>query len=240
MQPAYARRYRTLWERHWWWRSREGLILAAIRRVARTTRLERLLDIGCGDALFFDELAKFGEVDGLEPDGSLLGESPWRGRIAVGPLGPEFRPDRPYDLALMLDVLEHIEDDESALASAFGAIRPGGRLLLTVPALPWLWSRHDEANEHHRRYRLCDLRGKLEAAGFEVDVGRHAFVWTILPMIARRWLFPAGCGKADHDVTIPPKPINAVLAAWSRMEHALGWFVAPPWGSSILAVARRP
>ena len=240
MQAAYAQRYRTLWERHWWWRSRESLLLATIRRLARSTPIGRILDIGCGDGLFFDALAPFGSVEGIEPDAGLLGDPRWRDRIEVGTLGPDITPREPYDLALMLDVLEHIDDDASALESAFKAIRPGGVLLLTVPAIPWLWSRHDEANAHFRRYQPGGLRDVLETAGFAVGSIRFYFAWTVGPMLLRHWLAPAGRGTSDYDVAIPPGPINGALTAYSRVEHALGRLIPWPIGSSLLAIARRP
>jgi 2-polyprenyl-3-methyl-5-hydroxy-6-metoxy-1,4-benzoquinol methylase len=240
LQAAYARTYRTLWNRHWWWRSREAHLVATIRRLARSTSIARLLDVGCGDGLFFEALARFGTVDGLEPDESLLDDSPQRERIRVGTLGPEFQPERPYDLVLLLDVLEHIEADVEALAAAFEATRPGGLLLLTVPALPWLWSQHDEANQHFRRYRKQSLRNVLQAVGFEVESLRYFFAWTVAPMLLRRWLAPSGMGRADYEVSIPPAPINAALAFYSRAEHALGRVVPLPFGSSLLAIARRP
>lgn len=240
MEAAYARRYRALWDHHWWWRSRESLLLAEIGRLARSSRIASLLDIGCGDGLFFDALARFGEVEGIEPDATLLGDPRWRDRIAVERLGPGFRPARSYDLTLMLDVLEHIEDDRAALASARELTRPGGALLLTVPALPWLWSRHDEANAHFRRYRPAELRDKLGEVGFAVESVRYFFAWTVAPMLLRRWLAPAGRGAADYEVAIPPEPMNGLLAALSRAEHAVGRFVSWPFGSSLLAIARRP
>jgi 2-polyprenyl-3-methyl-5-hydroxy-6-metoxy-1,4-benzoquinol methylase len=240
LQAAYARTYRTLWNRHWWWRSREAHLVATIRRLARSNSIGRLLDVGCGDGLFFDALDRFGTVDGLEPDETQIEDSPRRDRIKVGTLGPEFQPERPYDLVLLLDVLEHIEADREALEAAFEATRPGGLLLLTVPALPWLWSQHDEANQHFRRYRVKDLRSVLQAAGFEVESLRYFFAWTVAPMLCRRWLAPAGAGTADYEVSIPPTPINTALAAFSRAEHALGRVVPLPIGSSLLAIARRP
>ncbi len=240
MEAAYAQRYRALWDGHWWWRAREALLLAEIARLARATPVRRLLDVGCGDGLFFDALARFGEVDGLEPDASLLHDPRWRDRIEVGRLGERSLAARAYDMVLMLDVLEHIEDDRSALESAFALTRPGGVLLVTVPALPALWSRHDEANAHFRRYRQDGLRGVLERAGFQVESVRFFFAWTVAPMLLRRWLAPAGKGSTDYDVAIPPGPINGLLAAFSRAEHALGRVVPWPIGSSLLAVARRP
>jgi len=238
VQAAYAQRYRVLWERHWWWRSREALLLATIGRLARSMRVERLLDVGCGDGLFFDALARFGEVAGLEPDAALLDDHRWRDRIAVGRLGPGFRPGRAYDLVMMLDVLEHIEDDRAALESARDLTRTGGVLLLTVPALPWLWSRHDEANDHHRRYRPGGLRDVPGRAGFQVESVRYFFAWTVAPMLLRRWLAPAGRGCADYDVAIPPSAINRALTAYSRAEHAVGRLI--PWPIGQLAPGDRP
>lgn len=242
MQADYAQSYRTLWERHWWWRSREALLLDRIGRLDRLAPIRRILDVGCGDGLFFERLGRFGRVEGLEPDASLLGDPRWRDRIRVGTLGPGFRPDEPYDLILLLDVLEHIEDDGEALRSARSALRPGGRLLLTVPALPWLWSRHDVANEHRRRYLPRTLRSALMDAGFVVDTLRYAFAWTVAPLLARRWLAPAGPsrGVADYAVAIPPAPINRSLDLLSRTDHALGRVIPWPIGSSLVAVARRP
>jgi SAM-dependent methyltransferase len=242
LRAEYVQRYRTLWERHWWWRSRESYLLGWIERLHRRSPCGRILDVGCGDGLFFDRLERFGRVEGLEPDASLIHDPRWRGRIQLGELGPGFRASDPYDLVLMLDVLEHIADDLGALAAARAALRPGGHLLLTVPALPWLWSRHDEANAHHRRYDPRGLRSLLVESGLRVETVRFFFFWTVVPLLARRWLNPAaaeaGTALADYAVPIPPGAINGALTFLSRCEHAAGRFVHWPIGSSILAVAR--
>jgi SAM-dependent methyltransferase len=243
----YAQRYRTLWERHWWWRSREAYLLGWVARLdARSPRPGRLriLDVGCGDGLFFESLSRFGHVEGLEPDASIVTDPRWRDRIKVASLGddPGALPEAAYDLVLMLDVLEHVADDRSALDAVRRSVRPGGHLLLTVPALGWLWSRHDEVNEHYRRYDRRALRGVLESAGFEVEVLRYVFAWTVAPLLVRRWLSPAG-GKghlaADAGLAIPPGPVNRLLTLVSRGDHALGRLVPWPVGSSLLAVARK-
>lgn len=244
MRPEYARRYRELWDGHWWWRSREAHVLARIGRLrGRSDPAHfRILDIGCGDGLFFDKLGRHGRVEGLEPDASLVDDPRWRSQIRVGGLGPGCRFEANYDLVLMLDVLEHIQDDRAALASAVGAIGSGGHLLVTVPALPWLWSRHDEANAHFRRYRPGPLRDLLAGAGLRVESIRFFFAWTVAPLLARRLLAPAGSssGLADYEVAIPPAPINRALDLLSRADHAIGRAVRWPLGSSLLAIARKP
>lgn len=240
MQAEYAQRYRTLWNEHWWWRSRESLLVGWIERLHRRTPLRRILDVGCGDGLFFNRLERFGDVEGLESDATLLRDPRWTEAIRVGSLGAGFRADKQFDLLLLLDVLEHIENDADALLSAYSALRPGGHLLATVPALTLLWSRHDEVNAHYRRYKPGGLRSVVEAAGFEVETIRFFFFWAVVPMLFRRWLAPGGGGTADYEVTIPPTPINRALMLVSRCDHVLGRFLRWPWGSSLLVIARRP
>ncbi len=241
MQPGYASRYLTLWERHWWWRSRQAHILSQVKRLRDGhSGRARILDVGCGDGLFFEALSRFGEVEGIEPDASLVNNPRWRERIKVARIGesPDILPAETYDLVLMLDVLEHISDDSQALAALRRSLKPGARLLLTVPALSWLWSGHDVANEHCRRYDRRSLRTVLESSGFRVESLQYFFVWTVIPMLARRWLDPAGRRvAADHAVTIPPAPLNHLLTMASRGEHALGRLIPWPIGSSLMAVA---
>lgn len=243
MQAYYARSYRALWEGHWWWRSREAFLLGWLDRLHKESGGSpwRSLDVGCGDGLFFEGLSRYGDVEGLEADPTLVRDPRWRDRITVGTLGPGYDPGPVFDVATMLDVLEHIPDDLAALRSVRAALRPGGRLLLTVPALGWLWSRHDEVNEHQRRYHRPGLAGALRASGFEVQAVRYFFAWTVGPLLLRRWLSPAGGRKTgvDYAVEVPPAPLNRALMLVSRAEHAAGRLVRWPLGSSLLAVARK-
>ena len=240
MRPDYARQYRELWEGHWWWRSREKYVLGWLERLHRRSDLGRILDVGCGDGLLFDALRRFGDVEGLEPDASLLSNPKWRDRISVEPLDSSFAREETYDLLLMLDVLEHIDDDGEALESAFKALQPGGFLVLTVPALSWLWSQHDEANSHFRRYHSASLRERLASAGFEVEQLHYFFFWTVLPLLARRFLSPAQQGHTEYEIPIPGRLVNRALTRLSLVDHALGRVMRWPVGSSLLAIARRP
>ncbi|MDX2036879.1 MAG: class I SAM-dependent methyltransferase [Isosphaeraceae bacterium] len=241
MDLAYGEAYRTLWERHWWWRSRERYLRSRLDRLASNGGLGRILDVGCGDGLFFDVLAGYGEVEGLETDGSLVRDPERRDRITVGTLETLSgeRGLASFDVVLMLDVLEHIDDDRAALEDVFSLLGPGGRLVLTVPAMPWLWSRHDEVNEHRRRYTARMLREVIESAGFEIEELRPFFAWTILPMGLRRLLSPSGSNGRPYRVAIPPGPINRALIRLSDWDHALSTRVRLPWGSSLYAAAKR-
>ena len=244
MQASYAGQYEALWRHHWWWQARHQVVLDALAELAPRRRagaaLPLLLDIGCGGGWAFDDFSRFCEVYGLEPNQELADVLPrWRSRIERRPFGPHYAGARAYDVVLMLDVLEHLADDKGALANLHHLLKPGGRLLLTVPALPMLWSVHDEVNQHFRRYTWRGLRRALVGQGFEIEEMRYLFGWSLGLLLARRWLSNP---KAAYQVRIPPVWINAPLRWLSRFEEFVGRIFGggPLLGSSLLAVARRP
>lgn len=242
MQADYARIYRELSEGHWWWRAREAFVLSRLERLRRNEddpRPWKILDIGCGAGSWFPRLDRFGEVAGVEPDPNAALGSSQRGRIRIAELNAEFRAEPARDLILLLDVLEHIEDDLGALRAVARSLRPGGRLILTVPALPALWSAHDEINRHYRRYLAPGLKSILAAAGFEVEILRYFYHWTLIPILARRFIRPAGSGLPARLPGIPPEPLNRALLLLSRADFALGR-LRIPLGSSLFASARVP
>lgn len=238
MEPGYAQHYADLYSRHWWWRAREGYVLRWVRRIARGRRL-RILDVGCGDGFLWKKLDALGDVEGIEPDGALIAPtSPYRGRIEVSPFPGRSR-ERPYDLILMLDVLEHIEDDRAALRKVHELLAPGGHLVLTVPAHMWLWSEFDAVNHHHRRYARRPLARLVAEAGLSVVSARYYYFWPVLPLVARRVLFRAKSAMQSKFVRVPPVPVNAALEAVSTLDHWITSVVPMPCGGSIIAVARR-
>lgn len=241
MQSDYAKQYEDLWKRHWWWRARAQFVLAEIRRLNAQRKIGRILDAGCGNGLFFPELQRFGEVRGIEPDAGLVTENgPFQSLIEVRGFDATYQPPQSPDLVLMLDVLEHIEDDLAAARHVREILAPGGRFLLTVPAFMWLWSQHDDANRHFRRYTKETLRKVLTAAGFRIESLRYFYGWTIGPMLLRRVLRPGKKGEeAAYRVPVPPGPINAAMYGWSRMEQATFGRWGLPVGSSLIAVATK-
>lgn len=240
MLPSYSENYRRLWTEHWWWQARRRFVDGWVARLAGRRPPGRILDVGCGDGLYFDALSRHGEPWGVEADAALVDpKGRWAPRVRVEPFGASYRDERRYGLILMLDSLEHIEDDAAAAAKAFSLLEPGGFLFVTVPALPSLWSVHDEANRHFRRYTREGLRAALAAAGFSVERVGYYFGWPVLPLYARK-LAGGAKGAADYSVAPPPRPVNALLYAASAAEQALTGPGGTPLGSSLFAVARRP
>jgi SAM-dependent methyltransferase len=238
VDPGYARSYRDLYDHHWWWRARESFVVETLQELEPEGGFGRILDVGCGDGLFFEKLQKFGEPEGIETDASIVTEhGRTRGRIHVGPFDDTFAPDHTFGLVAMLDVIEHLEAPVAALAHAKSLLEPAGRVVLTVPAFPVLWTAHDDYNHHLRRYRRKDLEQEIAAAGLKILLIRHYF----------HWLFPLKLLAASIEkmrsaqqlpATVPPKFINTLLYSISRIEQWLTRRVHPPFGSSLIAVLR--
>ncbi len=236
MDEAYGQRYRTLYERHWWWRAREARIVELLERHAPVGGFGEILDAGCGDGLFLEGLDRFGHAWGLEVDERLVSDAR-RDRIHLGPLDDTYDPGVRFGLITMLDVLEHIEDDAAAVRRVFHLLEDGGLYVVTVPAYQALWTHHDTVNHHHRRYRRRQLVHTLEAAGFEVAEVGWLFRWTVpakLAVRAKEVLLGADGGGEE----LPAASVNAALRAVSELE-AKTWGRLPLPGSSIYAVARK-
>jgi 2-polyprenyl-3-methyl-5-hydroxy-6-metoxy-1,4-benzoquinol methylase len=235
MDAQYADAYPELYRHHWWWRVREEILLRKIRSIVTKTPHARILDVGCGAGLFFDQLEQFGHVEGVESDRAAVQASGrWRPRIAVGNLDDTYQSAAPFDLILMLDVLEHIHDTDQIVRRAAELLTPSGRILVTVPAFKWLWTAHDDMNHHVTRYSARQLRGMLSRNGLRVIEARYMFQSLVLPKLLVR-ASEALAPRPPRVPAIARRPINDVLKIWFRAEYSLAGRL--PFGGSLLAVA---
>jgi len=238
MEQAYARQYAELYRRHWWWRAREHLIVDVLTHLRPAVRWGTILDVGCGDGLFFDRATQFGEVEGVEPDASLVSpEGPYRARIHIGPFDESFQPRKRYSLVLMLDVLEHLADPAAALRHAASLLAPDGILLVTVPAFNLVWTNHDELNRHLTRYTRATLRRLADAVGLRVTHMWYFFHSLFLAKLAVR-LWEAVLPRSPAPPGLPPRWINGALYALARGEQRLLGRLSLPFGSSLMLIAR--
>ncbi|MGH7525053.1 MAG: class I SAM-dependent methyltransferase, partial [Gemmatimonadales bacterium] len=211
----------------------------ALRRIRRGKPRGRILDVGCGDGILFPALIPFGEVEGIEADGTTLDPAgPWRDRIHVAPFDQSAPLDGQYDLILILDVIEHLDAPVAALRHALSLLRPDGALLVTVPALPALWTAHDDLNHHRRRYTRRQLSQELGEAGFEVESMRFLFHSLVIGKLAVRWREHRR-GRRPALPRVPPPGLNRFAAGISKAEMVV---LAPASrilpGTSLLAVGR--
>ena len=239
MDREYAASYSELYRRHWWWRAREVAILDVISRLRSPSDWGDILDVGCGDGLLFDHLLKLGNVEGVEPDASLVrDDGPHRCRIHTVPFDQGFLPRARYSLILMLDVLEHLADPVAALCHARRLLAPGGILLCTVPAFHLIWTNHDALNRHVTRYTKRSFRAVALAAGLEIVRESYLFQWVFAAKLGVR--LSERVTKSEPSVPgIPHAWVNALLFHLTRAEYAMlrPWPV--PFGSSLLVVAKR-
>lgn len=242
MDADYGAAYRDLFERHWWWRARERVILDALRRHQPAGGFSTVLDAGCGDGLFFDELARIEGVtlvEGVEPAAALVSpDGPHRDRIHVAPFDASFDTGRRYSLILMLDVLEHLPDPAAALRHAMTLLTPDGVFVATVPAFMALWTRHDDLNHHVTRYTRRSFADLACAGGLRIDESRYFFRWTALAKLLTR-AAEALIPGTPAPPTVPVAPMNRVLYLASRLEERLLGRLPIPFGSSLLVVGRR-
>ncbi len=204
----------------------------------------RILDAGCGSGRNMVELARLGTVTGVELSETSVALARERdvGEVIAGSVLEMPFADDSFDLAVSLDVIEHLEDDLGALRELRRTVAPGGALLVTVPAYQWLWSGHDEINHHHRRYTRRTLQRVAEQAGWS-QLRTTYFNSLLLPVaIVLRVLERVNRAKTTEtslDLWIPPEPVNWLLERPLTLEAALiarGGRI--PAGLSLLAVFR--
>jgi len=230
---------------YWWFATRfDAVWRLGTRALGREPA--SVVDLGCGTGTFLawvlaeKRIAKH-RVHGF--DGSALGLAAAarrglpvrsldlsRAEIAVAL-------DEAPDMFVMLDVLEHLPAPVDTLRAVRGASRPGGTLVVTVPALPMLWSRWDERLGHYRRYTAATLRADLHAAGWEVRELQYLFFGMVLPAVLRR-IRSRSARAGDPGFPRLSAPVNATLRALTKAEARLGRLL--PAGTSLVAAARCP
>jgi len=224
--------------KHWWYRARRDVLSRLIDRHIALPPEARILEIGCGTGHNLDMLHRFGRVDATEIDGfARVIASKRLGHAVRDASLPTLKgvPDTTYDLIAILDVLEHVDEDRESLATMANKLRPGGRILVTVPAHPWMWSAHDEINHHKRRYTKKALRAVVEAAGLQLELLTY-FNSLLFPLAATARLAGRAARNKDSDDSLPPAPVNALFEAVFRSEsYAIGRLPFPP-GLSLAAI----
>ncbi len=231
-------------EHHWWYRGRRLIIAAELERLA-LPRSAVLLDAGCGSGRTLQQLASLGEVHGIEldPVAAEVAQARAIGDVRIGRLEELPWGADTFDLITCLDVIEHTADDRFTLSELRRVCKPGGWLLLTVPAYQALWSMHDEVNHHHRRYSRRDLRAASQQAGWLLERMTSFNSLLLAPAAAVRIAQRRRRPQPDYtpNLKLGPAWLNGVLERPLRAEAR--WLARGrrlPAGLSLMAVLRNP
>lgn len=219
-------------EDSWWYRGRARTISRVLTRVRGTQ--EKILDLGAGFGGMADTLTHYThELEGTEPDEASRAQATARGYSNMYEDLSSVKP--PYNLVALFDVLEHVEDDHALLADLHTLLVQDGYLAMTVPAFQWLWSEHDVAHHHYRRYTTRSVRTVLEAAGFKVEYISYWNMLLCIPAAIVRVVF-----KRSGDASIgSSKLLDMAFYAVVYLESLLMPFISFPFGTGIVVLARK-
>ena len=230
--------------RHFWFVGTRNVIVDVLSRALGPAMSgARVLDVGCGTGYTLSRLPNTVRATGIDISSTsvaLARERAPHATIVQGSATALPFDDGAFDACIALDVLEHLDDDLDAARELRRVVRPGGVVLITVPALKILWHAHDEALHHRRRYRLREIVSVVERAGLRIDTATYynslLFPLVFAQRVGSRLLGLDGHG--DSDLRIPPAPLNRALGAILSAERHLVPHVRLPIGVSCLVVAR--
>ena len=226
---------------HWWFAARREILADQIARLSLPSAAE-ILEVGCGTGGNLAMLSQFGRVQGIEPDAASRAYAGRAGAVVRDGLLPGGLPpfDAPFDLICAFDVIEHVDEDAASVAALAALLKAGGRFIATVPAYQWMWSRHDLAHHHKRRYGLAGARRLFEKAGLKVEKATH-FNTLLFPPIAAVRLAQKVVGlQGGEDDAMPSAPVNSLFRHVFAMEKPLIAHADLPFGVSILLIASKP
>ncbi len=228
--------------RHWWFVGRRSIIETVIRERLRPQRGARILEAGCGTGGNLALLRQFGELEAFEYDADARQIASARSGLDVM---PGHLPDGisgiggTFDIVGLFDVLEHLDDDEGSLRALARLLSPDGKIVLTVPALPKLWSSHDEVHHHHRRYSRKALLDVLSKAELHVEYVTY-FNFLLLPAAIIQRLASRFSSRSGNLDSAPSEPVNSILAAVFGAERIWLRRSRLPIGLSLLAICTLP
>jgi SAM-dependent methyltransferase len=224
---------------HWWFVSRRKIIEAILLSFSNKNPSQHVLEIGCGSGGNLDLLAKFGSLYAIE-----LNEAARINAIKknICPIKKGFLPnnipfDFDFDIICLFDVLEHIDDDYTSLINIKNKLKPNGKVCITVPAYNFLWSAHDDANHHKRRYYKKNLIKLLEKSGFKIIYSSYFNTFLFPSILIARFFQNIFRIKSTTEYDIS-SPLNSIFLKIFSSESLFLPKASFPFGVSIIVVAQ--
>lgn len=241
MEKALYREMYEMETRHWWFVARRRIVLELLGRYLTHGRPRpRFLDLGCGTGSMLQALEELGEATGMDVSGEALAfaATRTRARLLKGNIPEDLASlQEEFDAVLMLDLLEHLDDDRGAVKAAARLLREGGLLVVTVPAYRWLYSPRDQFHHHRRRYSRREIRDMVRGAGLH-EIFTSYYNCFLFPLATTQRLWSKWRrAEPGPDLKEPPAWLNLVLKnVFSAERFCLGRATLP-WGLSIISLA---
>lgn len=230
-------------DKHWWYVGRRRIITSFVEEICRKVESGRphMLDVGCGTGANLEMLARFGDVEGVDVSPDALSFCRERGfkNVKQGVIEKLPFDDGSFDLVTALDVIEHLDDDAAGLSEMRRVLKPGGRILLTVPAFMFLWGVQDDVSHHRRRYTLPELKSVVEKVGFRIERATYANISFFAPTLAGRLLMRATGTKVESEANINIAALNGLFGRILGAERFFLRRMNLPFGVSALCIARK-
>ena len=225
--------------KHWWFLARRHIVSQFLQKNLPKKKHLQILEIGAGTGGNLAMLKKFGELHAMELDECALEFANAKNICPVqkGHLPDGIPFDQKFDVIVMLDVLEHIQDDKAALHTVKSLLKENGQLLLTVPAYQFLWSGHDVMSHHYRRYTRKNLQSLLQKSEFTIRHSTYFNTFLFPIVLAVRIFSKIIKSESQSDVTMPSNFVNQTLKTIFQSESLLLPFLKFPFGVSILTFA---
>ena len=246
MQPHTYAIMREVEDVHWWYVGRRRIIGSFVERICADLRKEgkseaRILDIGCGTGGNLELLSRYGQAEGVDISAEALDFCRARGLKNVRQGAAETLPyeSESFDLVTGLDVVEHLDDDVAGLREMRRVLRPGGRMLLFVPAFMFLWGVQDDVSHHRQRYTLAELKHKLRQADLQIVRASYANISFFGPILLGRLFMRVSGLRPASENNVNVSALNGLLG---RILGAESWWLNRmnfPFGVSIICDARR-
>ena len=221
---------------HWWFRARRSITDFVYWKTKKKGL--SILSIGCGTGSELESIQQYGNVTAIDIQSEAVQYCRNKGFSVIESDLLEFKPEQQYDVVVIMDVLEHIEDEEKAVNILYKLLKPGGDLLITVPACPFLWSVHDELGEypHIRRYTYRSLKIILEKSGFIIKRLSYYNFFLFPLALCLRVLHTSTASSAQEHLKVPNKLMNGLLyGIFSFEKFFLSWCNFPI-GVSLLGI----
>lgn len=225
-------------EKHWWHISKRNTVKKMLTSFLRSKKA-RILDIGCGAGKTMDMLSSFGTVWGLDKSKKALSFCRERGfgHVALGEAADTGFGNNFFDCITLLDVLEHT-DENATLQEAKRILKPGGIIIMTVPAYQWLWSTWDEVLKHKKRYTKRDLEAVVKKNGLTIISSSYMYSFLLLPVFIFRKL-KSQKKSYESDFSTNPALINAFFTFLSNIERHFVIRGLVPFGTSLIVVCKK-